>query len=71
MEREARYNHYVSSLQFHNLSKLDGMFRQRVMYMVGHRLVELQPDVATGEPPYRTGQHEPSCILTEVVFFYY
>jgi len=65
MEREARYNHYVSSLQFHNLSKLDGMFRQRVMYMVGHRLVELQPDVATGELTHRTGQ-QPSCIPTEV-----
>lgn len=49
MEQEARYNHYVSSLQFYNISKLDDMFRHRVMYMSGLRLVELQPDVAAGE----------------------
>jgi hypothetical protein len=49
MEREARYNHYVSSLQFYNLSKLDDMFRQRVMYVSGLRLVELQPEVAAGK----------------------
>lgn len=50
MEQEARYNHYVSSLQFFNLSKLDDSFRQRVVHMSGLRLVELQPDVAAGEP---------------------
>lgn len=49
MEREARFSHYVSSLQFHNLSKLDDMFRQRVVYMSGLRLVELQPHVAAGK----------------------
>jgi hypothetical protein len=49
MEREARFSHYISSLQFHNLSKLDDMFRQRVVYMSGLRLVELQPQVAAGK----------------------
>jgi hypothetical protein len=49
MEREVRYNHYVSSLQFHNLSRLDDMFKQRVLYMAGVHLVDLQPHVAAGE----------------------
>lgn len=49
MEREARYTHYVSSLQFYNLSKLDDMFRERLVYMSGLRLVELQPEVAAGK----------------------
>lgn len=49
MEREVSYNHYLSSLQFHNLSKLDDLFRQRVLYMTGVHLVDLQPHVAAGE----------------------
>lgn len=50
MEREARYNHYVSSLQCYNTSKLDDFFRQRVVHMAGVNLVELQPHVASGKP---------------------
>jgi hypothetical protein len=49
MEREARFNHYVASLQFYNHSRLDDGFRQRVVCMAGARLAELLPHVTTGE----------------------
>ena len=48
MEREARYNHYVSKLQWYNRSKVDERFMQRVAHMAGMQLAEQLPHVVAG-----------------------
>lgn len=48
MEKEARYNHYVSKLLWYNRSKVDEMFKQRVARMAGMQLTQQLPQVASG-----------------------